>query len=553
LIDALIIGSGAGGAACAWGLARRGISVRVLEAGARFDPARDYSLQTADWETAGFPTPPGSTWPIELISDQPLDPAFAHLRSWSHLQGNLGDNARRDLGEILHVRGVGGTTLHFTGEAHRLHPDAMRMRSRFGVGADWPIDYAAIEPYYAEAEELIGAAGENGDPVRWRSRAYPLPAHAPSHASQRLIAATQGSFRWRANPLGVLSAPYDGRPGCNYCNNCNRGCPRGDKASADVTFLRRALATGKCELEAGAEVLRLEAGEDDRVREVIYADGQGRRQSLAARVIVLAGGAVQSPRLLLLSEGKHARGGLANESGQVGRNFLETVFHAAAALHSENLGTWRGLPSDVVCWDYNAPDGIPGVVGGCRLVPFTASMDLVGPIAYATRVVGGWGRDHAEHVQRAFGHALALGGFAECLPHPAAFVDLHPWKRDQHGQAIARVHAHLDAQANAREDFIARRIAEIFGLMGAEKIFERFGTYDRVNASHIFGTCRMGKNAEESVVNADCLSHRWRNLYVADASVFPSSGGGEAPSLTIEALALRAAAHIAGRLSARDL
>lgn len=553
MTDVLIIGSGAGGAACAWGLARRGISVRVLEAGERFEPERDYPLQDAGWESRVFPAPPGSTWPIELASSQALDPAFGHLRSWNHLSGYLGDHTRRDVGEVLHVRGVGGSTLHFTGEAHRLHPQAMRQRSRFGVGADWPIDYATLEPYYLEAERLIGAAGDGRDEVRWRSQAYPLPAHAPSYASQRLIAATRGRFHWQANPLGVLSAPYDGRPGCNYCNNCNRGCPRGDKASAEVTFLRRALATGKCELEAGAEVLRIEAGEADRVREVIFVDRTGARKSASATVVVLAGGAVQTPRLLLLSEGKYAQGGLGNESGQVGRNFLETVFHAAAALHPEALGTWRGLPSDVICWDFNAPDAIPGVVGGCRLVPFTASMDLIGPIAYATRVVGGWGSEHGKQMQESYGRALALAGFAECLPHPQAWVELHPWKRDAHGQPIARVNAHLDGGANAREDFIARRIEEMFALIGAGQIFERFGSYDRVNASHIFGTCRMGNNAADSVVNAECRSHRWRNLYVTDASVFPSSGGGEAPSLTIEALALRAADHIAGRLVARDL
>ena len=551
--DVLIIGSGAGGGACAWGLALRGVRVRVLEAGPRFEPARDYALQAPDWESRGFPQPPGSQWDFTLESEERLDPAFAHLRSWSHLRGSLSGNTQRNEGEYLHVRGVGGATLHFTGEAHRLHPAAMRLRSRFGVGADWPIDYAELEPFYCEAEALIGAAGAD-DAVRWRSRPYPLAAHAPAYASRRLIEATRKlGIHWTPNPLGVLSAPYDGRPGCNTCNNCNRGCPRGDKASVDVTFLRRALATGRCELESGAQALRIEAGEDDRVREVIYVDARGQKQSATARVVIVAGGAVQTPRLLLASEGRHAPKGLANESGEVGRHFMETVFHAAAALHPEQLGTWRGLPSDIICWDFNAPDAIPGAAGGCRLMPFTASMDLVGPIAYATRVVGGWGAAHARGVKEAFGRVIALGGIAECLPHDKAYVDLAPWKRDEHGMPLARIHAHLDARAAARQDFMAKRIEEIFAALGVEKVIERMGSYDRMNASHVFGTCRMGADAASSVVNRDCRSHRWRNLYVVDASVFPSSGGGEAPSLTIEALALRAAAHIAERMGRREL
>ncbi len=552
-MDVIIIGSGAGGAACGWGLSRRGVRVKILEAGPRFDPATDYTLQGSDWETQDFPARSGSVWPIEILSEQTLDPAFAHLRSWNHLRGALTQNVVRDQGAVLHVRGVGGSTLHFTGEAHRLHPQAMQMRTRFGVAADWPLSYAELEPYYVEAERLIGAAGGAGDSVRWRSQAYPLPAHPASYASQRLIDATRGAVSWQPNSLGVLSAPYDGRPACNYCNNCNRGCPRGDKASAEVTFLRRAEQSGFCEIESGAQVLRIEAGRNDRVEAVVYVDAKGREQALGARAVVVAGGAVQTPRLLLASTGKHATQGLANESGQVGRNFMETVLHAAAALLPENLGTWRGLPSDVISWDWNAPDALPGIVGGCRLMPFTASMGLNGPLAYATRVVGGWGPQHGAKVKAAFGRVLALGGLAECLPHEQAYVDLHPWKRDAHGMPLPRVHVALDAQANARQDFMAKRIEEIFSLLGSEPVFERVGSYDQVNASHIFGTCRMGRDAATSVVNEFCRSHRWRNLWVTDASVFPSSGGGEAPSLTIEALALRAAEQLAAVLTRREL
>jgi choline dehydrogenase-like flavoprotein len=286
---------------------------------------------------------------------------------------------------------------------------------------------------------------------------------------------------------------------------------------------------------------------------VVYADAGGVEQALSPRVVMVCGGAVQTPRLLLASSGRHAPDGLANESGQVGRNFMETVFQATAALAREPLGSWRGLPSDIVCWDFNAPDAIPGVVGGCRLMPFTSSMELTGPIAYATRVVGGWGRRHRERLAEVFGRVIALGGIAESLPHPRAYVDLDPLRRDPFGMPLARLHSHLDVQAAARQDFMARRIAEVLAAMNMETLIERVGSYDTLAASHVFGTCRMGDDARTTVVNGDCRSHRWRNLWVVDGSVFPSSGGGEAPSLTIEALGLRAGAFIAQGLSRRDL
>ncbi|MBI3147263.1 MAG: GMC family oxidoreductase [Betaproteobacteria bacterium] len=550
--DAIIVGSGAGGGACAYALTRRQLKVLVLEAGPRFDPARDYPLSGADWETRSFPAPEGSRWEITLVAGETLDPAYSRLRSWNHLRGELTEGDQREFGEYLHVRGVGGSTLHFTGEAHRLHPAAMKMYSRFGVAADWPIDYAELEPYYLAAERLIGAAGKADEGARWRSGPYPLPAHPLSFASRRIVAASR-ELGWVPNPLGVLSQPFDGRPGCNYCNQCNRGCPRGDKASVEVTFLRQALASGFCVLQSGAQVLRLETGDDERIRRVIYAEGTGAEQACSAPVVMLCGGAVQTPRLLLASTGTHAREGLGNESGQVGRNFMETVFQATAALAREPLGTWRGLPSDIISWAFNAPDGIAGATGGCRLMPFTSSMDLAGPIAYATRVVGGWGKKHRERVAEVFGRAIALGGIAECLPHPQAYVDLDPWRRDRHGMPLARLHLHLDAEAARRQDFMAKKIAEVFSAMNVEAIIERLGSYDTIAASHVFGTCRMGATARDSVVDRHCRSHRWRNLFIVDASVFPSSGGGEAPSLTIEALGLRAADFVADSLARREL
>ena len=513
-------------------------------------PHRDYPQTASDWERHGFPQPAGSQGRHRFAPLQPLaEDLRAELGSWNTGEGALNPGPRRRGWRYHHVRGVGGSTLHFTGEAHRLHPRAFRLRTEFGVGADWPLGYGTLEPWYREAEALIGVAGVT-EPSRPRSSPYPQQAHPPGYAARRLMA--RSSLDWRPNALAVLSRPQQGRPACNYCSACNRGCPRTDKGSTDVTFIRQALATGHLTLLTDTEVLALVPGRDDRVSELVASAGDGAQRRIRARIHVVACGAVETPRLLLLSANAQAPEGLANESGLVGRNFMETLSWKSTGLHPEPLGSHRGLPADIICWDFNAPDAIPGVVGGCRFTHSTAEGGFNGPIAHATRALGGWGRTHRRRLQEEFGRLISIGAIGECLPHPGSFIDLDPEARDARGRPLARIHSQLDDMAIARLRFMAGKTREILAEAGVTDLREEYGTWDFFSATHVFGTARMGTDPATSVVNADGRSHRWRNLYIADASLFPSSGGGESPSLTLAALALRMADRIATGLARRD-
>jgi choline dehydrogenase-like flavoprotein len=140
-----------------------------------------------------------------------------------------------------------------------------------------------------------------------------------------------------------------------------------------------------------------------------------------------------------------------------------------------------------------------------------------------------------------FGRVLSVGGMGESLPDADSFIDLDPAAKDRFGMPKARINTHLAEMEIRRTAFIAKTCREILTAAGVERLVQEYGSYDIFNATHVFGTCRMGENPADSVVDAECRSHRWRNLMVTDASVFPSSGGGEAPSLTIYANALRAA------------
>ncbi len=551
--DVIVIGSGAGGGTSAFALARRGLDVLLLEAGPTYDPGTDYALHRADWEQRSFPHKVSPRGRQTIAPLQALSPRFEDLRSWNHLFGPTNTGNRRKAGGYHHVVGLGGSTLQFIGEAHRMNPDAMQMYSRFGVAADWPLDYAELEPFYAQAERIIGVAGPE-DAVRWRNSPCPLPPHPPSYASARLGAGCEKlGLTWTPNYLAALSRPYDARPQCNYCGNCSRGCPRLDKGSVDITFVAKAARTGNCEIKTLCQVTRLEAGGGDRVQRVHFVAPDGMAAAAHARTIVLACGAIESPRLLLASANKHAPQGLANESGRVGKHFMETLSWTSSGLHPEPLDSYRGLPSDSICWDFNAPDAITGVVGSCRFAPAMAESNLLGAINYARRVVGGWGRAHKAAMRTSFGRVLSIGAIGENLPNPGSYVDLDPEQIDANGLPLARIHSHLPDAELQRLEFMARTTRDILGSAGVDRIFEEVGTYDAFSSTHVFGTCRMGTDPGTSVVDPFCRSHRWRNLFVVDASVFPSTGGGEAPSLTIEALALRASEHIAGLATRREL
>jgi choline dehydrogenase-like flavoprotein len=539
----LVIGSGPGGAAIAWALSSAGRKVRILEAGPRYDPATDYKLSQATWEGASFPSKIDTRDRQTHAPLQKLDSRYDTLRSWNHLNGRFVPGDKRMFAAYHHEVAVGGTTVRYVGESQRLHPASMQMHSRFGVAADWPFSYEELEAFYVQAERGIGVAGPANDSTRPRSAPYPTPAHAMSFSTQKLGEGCKKlGMSWIPNPVASPSQPYDGRPACNYCGQCSRGCPRFDKGSADITYVAKALATGNCTLDTISQVLRLELDGGDRVKAAIYADDDGTEHRAEADLIIAACGAVETPRLLLNSaDPKLAPDGLANDSGQVGKNFMETIYWSASGLHPEPLDSYRGLPSDAVCWDYNAPDAIPGVIGGVCFSPATLESGLGGPLAYARSVVGGWGRKHKADMRDQFGRVLSVGAIGESLPDPASFIELDREVKDRFGMPKARINSHLAEMEIKRLLFMAETCRKILKAAGVEELIQEYGTYDTFNSTHVFGTCRMGRDPATSVVDPHCRSHRWRNLMITDASVFPSSGGGESPSLTIYANSLRAA------------
>ncbi|WP_155127512.1 GMC oxidoreductase [Pseudovibrio flavus] len=534
--DAIVVGAGAGGAAAAWRLCQSGRQVLLLEAGPRFIAGEDYHHTADDWERGGFPHKQGSTAKVTFGDLGTISQDHKDLFSWNAVQGRLAaDGARSSDGVgYHHVQGLGGSTLAFVGEAHRLNPRSMKLKSHHGVGLDWPISYEDLEPYYGLCESVLGVAGETSQAAeRWRSSPYPLPPHPPSPGALALEGAAQRlGLNWHINPRSALSKPYEDRPSCNYCGQCSKGCPLEDKGSADVTFLRKAKATGRLTIETGASVTGFSLDGTGAISSLRFVQN-GVAQTASAPLFVLAAGAVNTPRLLLSAN-------IANTSRLVGRNFMETLYVSATGFLPKSIGTHRGLPADMICWDFNAPDAVEGIVGGFRLSHATQEIGLLGPIAYVSRLLSGFGHPLKEALREKFGAALSVGAIGEVLPNAASYVDLDPEEKDGNGLPVARINSVLQGDGIQRLRAIAFHSKRLLAAAGVTELSEFLTTYDRFASTHVFGTCAMGDDPRQSVVDRNCVSHDHSNLLIVDASVFPSTGGGESPSLTIQALATRA-------------
>lgn len=535
IYDAVVIGSGPGGGSCAYGLAMKGKDVLLLEAGPRYDPYKDYHLNKTDWEVRKFPDREQGMQTFGEM--QPLREDLGSLRSRNRVLGLLNPTSKRRYVKYSHVKGIGGSTLRYLGESHRLHSGAFKIKALLGVGHDWPISSEELAPYYERAEKIMGIAGPEADPCRSRAKPLPLPPHKLSYASQIIEkACSKMGLKLSPNPVAILSKEYDGRPPCNYCNGCTYGCPRKDKGSIDVTFIPKAEATGNCKVIEGAHVFHLNV-EKGRVKDVLYYDSEGKEKAVTAKVVVVSCGAVETPRLLLNSR-------VSNSSGLVGKNFMETLEWLCTALHPERLDSHRGIPIDGEILNYLSPgSGLP-FAGGFRL--FTSAGQATGPLSFAMRYFGGWGKELKENVERYFGHDLSIGGIGEFLPNKDTFVTVDEKVKDRYGLPVARIQSFLGENEINILKFMSGKGREILNASGADEIIDEMSSYDLFMAAHVFGTCMMGKDPETSVTNPFCRSHDIVNLFISDASVFPSSGGGNAPSLTIIALGLRAADYIAG-------
>jgi len=292
-------------------------------------------------------------------------------------------------------------------------------------------------------------------------------------------------------------------------------------------------------------LLRIEIGRNGRIAAVHYVHA-GRLERQETPHLILACGAVQTPRLLLAARSVETPDGLANGSGQVGRNFMETLSWHSTALLPGLRNSHMGLPADAVSWSQSAPDGVRGAVGGCRYTSAVQEIGLTGPVAYATRLLAGFGGDLKARLRSGFGSAITVGATGAVIPDARSRIALSDDETDADGLPLPVIHSVLTQNSLTLLHNMASEARNLLYETGTEEIVEESGSWDKFTSTHVFGTARMGADSATSVTDRFGRSHDHPNLWIADASVFPSSGGGEGPSLTIQALAFRQAIHMNG-------
>lgn len=527
--DVCIVGSGAGGGVLAHALTRAGFSVVVLEKGrppVRDATAEDELLQV----TRNFHQPPLESDGTEVRED----PAVP------------GKPTR--VGQAFYL--VGGGTVLYAGTSWRLRPKDLTKRSTYGevAGAslvDWPVGYDELEPWYTMAEKEVGISGVSGeDPTEPpRSADHLLPPLKEDPFSLILSKAAKGlGLRPFHIPTAISSRPnpVNGTGQCQYCGWCSGyTCLFYAKNSMDITLLPKAQKTGRMQLITGASVSRIGLDGQGRARAVIYHDAaKDLEDHVEARVVCLAAGGVQTPRLLLLSRQEGHPEGLANASGLVGRHLM---FHIEGRRNGLLPDTFPfEMAKKLGIHDFYFPSKDEDWVNHCSI----QSGSRRGPIRYAMSRPG-WGEDWARMLRDDFGHLHQLQAMVEDLPLESNRVELDPDRRDARGDPLARIvhrYHEMDRRALTRT---LERMGDLLEACGARLID---GTAAHTNVLggytyHLMGTCRMGDDPATSVVNRDGRCHQVPNLFVADSSVFPTSAGLN-PTLTIQALAFRMADHI---------
>jgi choline dehydrogenase-like flavoprotein len=511
-VDACIVGCGAGGSVLAKGLAEAGWKVVVLEAGAWLSTDEDLRQDE-----------------VEMLGKFDWDD-----RRW--LQGN----ELLELGHRRDGRGVGGGTLHFGGVALRLWPEDFERASRDGVGADWPVSYDELAPYYEGVEWELRLAGPSAMPWGPKRTSYPQPPHQTT-ARDHVVAAGMAKLgiEWVPTPLAILTGAHEGRSPCMKYGYCQWGCKSRAKSAMHLKYVPKAVLAG-AEIRTGARAVQLEVDPGGAVTGVVYVQG-GETHRQTADIVILSAFCVENPRLLLHSATSEFPDGVANRSGTVGRYLLAHVADSHFGRVEQPIHMWSTAPGTLLSQHHYGTQGGRGFVGG-----WSWMTSCLFPAEFGETLTrsgqGMWGEKLMRYLDQ-YPSFTVLGTEGECLPYETNRVELAD-DADEYGIPRPLVTFDFGDNERAMREEIHRLGREILEAGGAEEVLISEGN------DHLMGGCRMGDDPAASVVDRNLKAHDHPNLYVCDASVFATSGGAQ-PSQTIMALATRLGEHlVTGRAQA---
>jgi choline dehydrogenase-like flavoprotein len=455
----VVIGSGAGGGTLANELAQRGINVVCLEAGKRLQPN-------------------------EIVNDEAV--MFDRL-TW--LDKRIGSGIAGEQFPVWNCKTVGGTTMHWTASCPRMQPHEFKAKSTYGPIedtniVDWPVTLEDMEPYYDRAEDKMGVTGTHGIERLPGNNNYKV-----MEAGARAIGYTDID----TNNVAINSKPRDGRPPCLQLGFCTSGCVVQAKWSTLYTEISKAEATSHFELRPECMAVQINHDDKGRVNSVAYRNSAGETLTQKARIVCVAGNAVETTRILLNSKSDRFPSGLANSSDQVGRNYMRHFATPVVGIMPGEVNVHRGTHQ-------------AGIV-----------------------------KDEAQYSNMA---TMLVHG--EDFPQASNRITLHPTEVDDNGLPVPLVHYEDHPNTTAMKAFAAEKGKAIYKALGAKQVFTADDVFP---AAHNMGVARIGDDPASSVCNSWGQSHDIDNLFVSDGSLMPTVGC-ENPTLTIVALVLRQADYI---------
>ncbi len=510
----VVIGTGAGGGTLANELAQKGVDVVALEAGGRH-------------------------LPDDYINDE--WPSFSQL-AWLDTRTTSGSwRVAKDFSGLPAwiVKAVGGSTVHWAGASLRFQEHEWKARTTYGdvEGAtliDWPIDAAEMGPWYAKAEDKMGTTRTNDIPG--------LPGNN-NFKVMKAGADALGYQNCHTGRMSINSQPRHGRPACQQVGFCFQGCKFSAKWSTAYVDIPAGEATSKLEVREHSHVLTIEHNAEGKVSAVVYADKDGNQQRQAARAVCVAGNSIESPRLLLNSASTMFPDGLANSSGQVGKNYMRHMTGSVYAIFEKPVRMWRGTTMAGIITDESKNDPGRGFVGGYEME--TLSIGL--PFMAAFLNPGAWGREFASAMD-GYENMAGMWLVGEDMPQETNAVTLHPEARDQYGMPVPNVHFNDHPNDIAMRNHAYGQGSAVYDAVGATRTFPT----PPYPSTHNLGTNRMSDDPGKGVVNKWGQTHDIANLFISDGSQF-TTGAAENPTLTIVALAIRQADYIAKQMTAGEI
>ena len=549
-VDVVIVGLGATGGIASLPLAQAGLDVVGLEAGPWWNPM-DYPMDEVRNDVRNYLGPKAR---VEVPTSRASSTQVAQP---TPAQG------------VSTMNGVGGSSIHYSGQSWRLRAWNLKMRSetlkRYGASyipanslvEDWPFGYQDLEPYYDKVEWQIGVSGQAGnvngtinpagnvleDP---RSRPYPLPPLRQSgYAALGHQAATRLGWHPFPGPAAIHSEDWQGvsQTHCQYCGFCtSNGCMTNAKASVNLTAIPAAQKTGHLEVRPNSRVVEVTVDGGGRVNGVNYLAG-GQMHFQPAKFVILSSFLYENIRLLLLSKSKAYPRGLSNNKGLVGEGYMSHGYLIVTGVFPERTNQFGPTAQQATLDDWDADffdhSGL-GFIGGAMLGTSTEKKPIAG-VQSTPPTLPLWGPEWKAWIKDKYLSTAGVLGQMDCLPYKENYLDLDPTHKDPDGFPLVRVTFAGQEQEQRRAAFLTTKCVAWLKEMGATQTWA-LPLFEPINV-HAYGGARFGNDPDSFVLDAYSVSHEVPNLAILGGANFLNTGGHN-PTETFQAMAWRTADHI---------